>query len=749
SDSLEGDTDLKFLLGGGELLKLRSSSWMKARFYKLQEDCRTMWHESKTCTKSKQTFSIEDISAVRAGRQSEGLRKYTDELLEGRCFSIIFKGRRKDLDLIASSDEEAKQWVTSLEKIMSNLNNLNCQQKTQHWIFNCLRKADKNCDSQLSLEELKDFLHQINIELDDLYAEDLFRQCDKSKSGYLSEEEIKTFYNLLTRRQEIDEIYAEYAKTTGFMSAENLLDFLIKEQKEEATLADANRLIDQYERDDKAKEKQLMTKDGFLMYLQMFEGLVLNPTHKAVHQDMNQPLNHYFISSSHNTYLMEDQLTGPSSTKAYIRALVKGCRCVELDCWDGSDEEPVIYHGHTLTSKILFRDAIKTIKDYAFKTSDYPVILSLENHCSVEQQKVMAKHMSSILGSALITTPLEDQMPTEFPSPEALKGRFLVKCKRLNKLEVYFTREAAAVNDDTLTEEEDEEEDEEHIDLKGVLVFDLQKCKKLKIAKELSDMVIYCKSVPFNGFQDAKDNLAFYEMASVKEGKAIQLAEESANCYIRHNVDKLSRIYPAGLRTDSSNFNPVPLWNAGCQIVALNVQTPCPNMDLNQGRFLVNGKTGYILKPAYMRDQMSEFDPITLTRGPWLQHKTLHIMIISAQQLPKVNQKKTSVVDALVKVEIHGVPADTAEKETVHIVDNGMNTCHLTIGLCFNPMWNENFQFDVHVPALALVRFVVEDYNYAFDNELIGQFTLPFTSLQLGKLVASLCHLPVYRWVSS
>uniref|UniRef100_A0A3P9A7N0 Phosphoinositide phospholipase C n=1 Tax=Esox lucius TaxID=8010 RepID=A0A3P9A7N0_ESOLU len=675
-------------------------------------------------------ISIEDISAVRAGRQSEGLRKYTDELLEGRCFSIIFKGRRKDLDLIASSDEEAKQWVTSLEKIMSNLNNLNCQQSFFSWIFNCLRKADKNCDSQLSLEELKDFLHQINIELDDLYAEDLFRQCDKSKSGYLSEEEIKTFYNLLTRRQEIDEIYAEYAKTTGFMSAENLLDFLIKEQKEEATLADANRLIDQYERDDKAKEKQLMTKDGFLMYLQMFEGLVLNPTHKAVHQDMNQPLNHYFISSSHNTYLMEDQLTGPSSTKAYIRALVKGCRCVELDCWDGSDEEPVIYHGHTLTSKILFRDAIKTIKDYAFKTSDYPVILSLENHCSVEQQKVMAKHMSSILGSALITTPLEDQMPTEFPSPEALKGRFLVKCKRLNKLEVYFTREAAAVNDDTLTEEEDEEEDEEQQKAK--------KCKKLKIAKELSDMVIYCKSVPFNGFQDAKDNLAFYEMASVKEGKAIQLAEESANCYIRHNVDKLSRIYPAGLRTDSSNFNPVPLWNAGCQIVALNVQTPCPNMDLNQGRFLVNGKTGYILKPAYMRDQMSEFDPITLTRGPWLQHKTLHIMIISAQQLPKVNQKKTSVVDALVKVEIHGVPADTAEKETVHIVDNG-----------FNPMWNENFQFDVHVPALALVRFVVEDYNYAFDNELIGQFTLPFTSLQLGKLVASLCHLPVYRWVSS
>lgn len=55
----------------------------------------------------------------------------------------------------------------------------------------------------------------------------------------------------------------------------------------------------------------------------------------------------------------------------------------------------------------------------------------------------------------------------------------------------------------------------------------VQEKKKLKLAKELSDMVIYCKSVHFDGFEDARKNLSFYEMSSFKEGKAVNLAEES------------------------------------------------------------------------------------------------------------------------------------------------------------------------------------------------------------------------------
>uniref|UniRef100_A0A4W6DBZ3 Phosphoinositide phospholipase C n=1 Tax=Lates calcarifer TaxID=8187 RepID=A0A4W6DBZ3_LATCA len=696
--SLEGDADLQFLLNGGELIKIRSTSWKKNRFFKLQEDCKTMWHESRKIFKKNQTFSIDDIDSVRMGRQSEGLNKHTDTSVEEQCFSIIFKARKKNLDLMAPSREEAKRWVSGLNKIINNLHNLSRQQKSEHWIINCMRKADKNEDNKMTLKELKHFLRQINIEVDDTYAADIFKRCDKSNSGSLEGSEIKHFYDLLTHREEIDVIYGKYAETEGQMSTRDLLNFLLNEQREQASFEDALKLIEKYEMDGTAKEKKHMTKDGFLMFLVQEEGSIFNPAHKHVYQDMSQPLNHYYISSSHNTYLMEDQLKGPSSTEAYIKVLMKSCRCVELDCWDGANGEPVIYHGYTLTSKVLFRDVIKAIKDFAFKTSDYPVILSLENHCSVDQQKLMAHHLISMLGDALVTKPLGNTMPTNFPSPEELKGKFLIKGKRLNKLDAVFTN-SNTIEEDTVSEEDEAADCKEN----G------QKKSKIKLAKELSDIVIYCKSVHFNGFEHAKDNQAFYEMSSFKESKAFNLAETSATAFMHHNMDKLSRIYPAGSRTDSSNYNPVPMWNVGCQIVALNFQTPSKEMYLNQGRFLPNGFCGYILKPEFQRSLSSQFDPNTLTRGPWLKRKIFHVMVISAQQLPKINKdKQKSIVDPLVR-------------ETHHINNNG-----------FNPMWNQTFQFNIQVPELALVQFVVEDYDSTSQNDLIGQYCLPLTSVQNG-----------------
>lgn len=72
--------------------------------------------------------------------------------------------------------------------------------------------------------------------------------------------------------------------------------------------------------------------------------------------------------------------------------------CDAVDCWDSKDG-PIIYHGHTLTSKISFKAVVEAIRDHAFKISEYPVVLSLEIHCSVDGQIEMANIFKDIFGS--------------------------------------------------------------------------------------------------------------------------------------------------------------------------------------------------------------------------------------------------------------------------------------------------------------------------------------------------------------
>lgn len=186
-----------------------------------------------------------------------------------------------------------------------------------------------------------------------------------------------------------------------------------------------------------------------------------------------------------------------------------------------------------------------------------------------------------------------------------------------------------------------------------------KKERNARVAKEMSDLIIYFRSVPF------KDKgWVFYEMSSFPETKAEKyFIHQYSQICLKYHRNQISRVYPKGQRLDSSNFNPVPFWNVGSQMIALNYQTPDKPMQINQAKFRDNGASGYILKPKFMLDDYFDpNDPNTLSNA---QKKVMSIRIIGARHLCKSGR---NVNNPLVEVEILGAIFDAGIKHRTKAV---------------------------------------------------------------------------------
>ena len=108
----------------------------------------------------------------------------------------------------------------------------------------------------------------------------------------------------------------------------------------------------------------------------------------------------------------------------------------------------------------------------------------------------------------------------------------------------------------------------------------------------LSSRVNYAQPIKFPGFPKAEERNIHYHMSSFSENVALQHLKQNPIEFVNYNKRQMSRIYPKGGRVDSSNYMPQIFWNAGCQMVSLNFQTPDLPMQLNLGKFEYNGNCG-------------------------------------------------------------------------------------------------------------------------------------------------------------
>lgn len=712
--------------------------------------------------------------------------------LEDRMLTICYGADMVNVSFInflATSKESAQEWADGIFKYAVNLLTLNCSP---------MRFLEK-CHTKLSLIQDPDGKIPVrNIAKMFAQHKDDRKRIQKAleqarlpagindRLDHLSIDDFFSFYYHLCGRQEVDAIFAQFGnKQTSLMTAEQFMSFLNQEQRDPrlneilypyCDLAKAHALISQFEPSASSAEASgkhgHLSKQGFLRYLLSDENGIIPLEKLDLNEDMTQPLSHYFINSSHNTYLTGHQLTGKSSIEIYRQTLLTGCRCVELDCWDGKgiDEEPIITHGFTMCTEISLKEVIEAIAETAFKVSDYPVILSFENHCSPKQQAKIACLCRTVFADALLTDPL-DSYPLEadvpLPSPESLKRKILIKNKKrhLHKCTAkpggdgkqgeashqavhslpsnsstgaaegeaggaarvsddgpttswVAASEAAAENTDSDSElgEEPELLDDEAGKIHEVPEYRGTEGQEAEAGMEMSALVNYIQPARFHSFDYAEKRNRSYECTSFVETQATAFLKAFPVEFVNFNKRQISRIYPKGTRVDSSNYMPQIFWNAGCHLVALNFQTLDLPMQLNLGTFEYNGRTGYILKPDFMRRKDRQFDPFAESTVDGIVAGTVEVKVISGQFL---TDRK---IGTYVEVDMYGLPTDTVRRKfrTKVFPANGIN-----------PVYDEEpFVFrKVVLPNLATLRLAVYHEN---GTTMIGHRVLPVEGLRPG-----------------
>ncbi|VDK34487.1 unnamed protein product [Taenia asiatica] len=817
-------------------------------FLRVDEDGFFLFWKSET--NEGQVLELSQVSDVRQGTKPK------DEKLLGALMERMPPGGKNlderivtvcsGLDLVnisytnfvATSSEVASLWIQSVRGLTHNTKAQNVCPMTQlrkHWLRITLTV---NPRGKIPVRVVtKTFASGRNERIIFQSLKDLGLPSGKNDEVEPSDFTFERFYELYHKicpRTDIEELFKSLSHGRDTITADKMIGFLNEVQRDprlnEILYPYANRqtiryIQETYDSRDKNNSSDTVSLKGFYRYLMSDDNAPVFLDRLDIYQDMDQPLCHYYINSSHNTYLIGRQFGGKSSVEIYRQVLLAGCRCIELDCWDGKgeDQEPIITHGKAMCSDILFKDVIYAVRDTAFVTSEYPLIMSFENHCSKHQQYKLAKYCEDILGDMLLTKPL-DKYPLEpgvpLPSPEKLKRKILIKNKRLDpdvekhQLELFMKGQADPVQEeDDVAEDPDplgstdcdvspingdidphpetklrpgsgqinvlstsgvfsssllgklsETEMKRLVSKKGSLTVEEEQAMLAQyhytgatktIHPLLSSMVNYAQPVKFQGFDVAEDENIHYHMSSFSETVALGLMKNEAIEFVKYpflsrglcendceacsslqrlglmlnnslinsligvnsyNKRQMSRIYPRGNRVESSNYMPQIFWNAGCQMVALNFQTPDLAMQLNQGKFEYNGNCGYLLKPEFMRRPERQFDPFSESPMDGVIAATCEVRIISGQFL---SDRK---VGTYVEVDMYGLPTDTIRKEfrTRVVPNNGLN-----------PVYGEDAVFvfrKVVLPDLAVLRFAV----YEDTGKLIGQRVLPLDGLQSG-----------------
>ena len=678
-------------------------------------------------------FSGDDLRSI---LPQASARHFRDELniskeFEPQWLSFSYyddhKHKVKTLHVIADTEHDLKKVYNAMSNLQSlrqelaqKYLDLDEMDSTEREVF-VSSDSSRAARHHLSFEDILKYTQRLNINVSERYLRGIFDSMELrvvEEGKVLEFDEFKRFIGVLKRREDMEGVWEEMTglgsgPDTSVASQDQFSHFMTHIQNQPLSQDSLSRIYSKFSHNGSFSRHSL---NQFLLS-RYCQPLTSDPS------PYDRPLNQYFISSSHNTYLTGRQVADESSAEGYVKALQKGCRCVEVDVWE-ADNLPVVCHGRLLTSSISFVHTLQAIKRHAFVASPLPLIISLEINCGAQAQLRVRESLLDVLGDLLVTEALAAMLL----SPNELRHRILVKVKKTSpftNLVVTESGSLTSVSTGTSTGTTDitttTTTSASSTSSDGNSGFRSRRKRSTAIIDDLSDLAVYIKGVRFRNFS-LPESKTFNHCFSLSEKTIDRMLKQpdQRQAIDKHNRKYLMRVYPYKMRLRSSNFNPITYWIHGVQMVATNWQTYDLGQQLNEALFDGGNKWGYVLKPNLIRSPLSKH---TLKSSHHLEPSpfTFSITIISGHQLPKPSPGDDT--NPYVKMEFFGTNNDpnSLKNQTCIVWENG-----------FNPIWNQTFTGNFAATDFVFVKFTIFSHNVKLEDVVLGSFVASMSLLCKG-----------------
>ncbi|KAH3903336.1 phosphatidylinositol phospholipase C SCDLUD_000962 [Saccharomycodes ludwigii] len=727
-------------------------------------------------------LDIDGIKDIRIGDDANNYKNQFN-INERYWITIIYqvpKNKLKGLHVYTNSVENFTIFYDSLCYIV----------KTRHELMKQLSIPDneefaiahwgcrKTNDGLITFDDLVSMCLKYNLFCSSSFLRKIFIQVDTTEEGCLNYEGFKQFVKILKTRREMKDLFHKLVNKP-YMDFEEFINFVVNVQKETWPNTSQDKLRGQFEKYSK-KMLGVLTEKELLKYL-----LDQPPLHPSK-DNYNYPLNNYFISSSHNTYLRGNQFGATCTIEGYIEVLQRGCRCVEVDVWDGSDNMPVVCHG-ILTDSLSLRSVLEVIRKYAFITTPYPLIVSFETHCKDTCQLVMAELITELLGDCLYVDKDKKSTMNILPSPNQLKNKILIKVTKTletnssssnsstnnnnnnnnNNNRTYNTDAALNSGISGMSSASGSMYDSEY-DLSPEVSYSCSnatnastkvnnplriKKKRIPLIQELLDLAAI-NGLRFRNFslQESKTTKHSFSLSEKKYKSLIKDSSQKL-AIDKHNRRYLMRTYPHAFRCRSTNFNPILFWRLGVQMVATNWQTNDLGQWLNIAMFQAPmgeksyWNSGYVLKPRYLLKNVKAKELNNFYRDWNFKILELNLDVLSAQLLPIPESIKEigEILNLAVHVEVFTAPpVDTCAVKSISSlqVENGFVLGEMSGKTKyikdngFNPVWNSKFCMKFYNTELNFIRFLIKSN----DNVIVATCCMKITDMKKGYR-----HIPLFN----